>query len=709
MRAGDWVTGPARGITTRMYGLDDPNLVSSCHIVASATGGDIFASSKSGGVAMTGDATLEPPRLVSTQIQTPFNRAADQSWPPPRGTYVTVEVDDGHGNEQVIFNGSIDSADGSLASAQTPVKLVDIVDRLSGQVRVDPVAWTMPGFQDGVAQTYPACTVEWMLDAAGRQLGWRGAPDASNPMLRCSMLGAATPTHGTMTSCQAIAGSDVGTSPIIDWTACVGDVRAIYQLSTHTTQPRARWKTMPQATGGTSVLRFQDASKGTGIRVVRSDNAIRVERWAGGSTFVVLGAQAASANTPGVVDIWVSRTVVRWRVDGGATQSATVALGSDWFCDVVDIYSTGPTGGFVVNNDTYGSVDRVLDETFLIRSAVATRMLAQPLIDRDFLDLLNESCTILGADAWLDRDGVLHWSGRGHLDRQPVSALTFDTELDWDAFEWSDNQANRRTGVNLTWKDTAISIKRRETAKAYEPTSAQTMEPGDTVEVWVTPDSDIAWLGMATGWVQPTGNIGDDAADLPGAWVGATVIQPDGGERMSSQAEVAVTIYPIDSQTQKLLITCRGLPPGARCELRVTKDFKRANQPLPLCHARGTVVWTERKAYNGFAGGVGPVEDIDAGWWLGSEQDRNTWLRDVALWGSDPDPTVNSIVVAYDPRAEIGDKVRLRDQALTGLNLHLVVLGIDADPNADQMTLSGRIVFSERTEPTRPQDPPEAA
>ena len=111
-----------------------------------------------------------------------------------------------------------------------------------------------------------------------------------------------------------------------------------------------------------------------------------------------------------------------------------------------------------------------------------------------------------------------------------------------------------------------------------------------------------------------------------------------------------------------------------------------------MLRGKGKIVWADLSETVS-TGRSGPGEEIDGSYWLSINTMRNAWLDDMKRWASTTLPSLGSVTVAFDPRTEVGDKVYIFDPDLVGVRITLVVLGIQARPMDDVMTLSGRVVW----------------
>ena len=668
----------------------------------------------------TGSVDWPQQQVVASTVPQPFVR--EGTWPPVVGAPVAVEVGDGAGQWFRQVTGLVDSSGGSLDEPAVQSKVVDLIDRLAVPVRHDALLDAMPAIGDGGAYRRTGLLGTYVTDLCARAAGFCATPP-SNPAtyLSVPMMGAIWPERGTLTygygynvpdaaptwrdTAWGLAGSATAgwdfvlpaTVPAVTLTVCLTDQgspddNAVLSLLT--------------AAGDGVFLAHAAASDVVQVGIVT----------AGGQTVIAeldrLGAGKAALQTA-----WNAGTltlVVRTPDGRSASGSSTdAAFASQPVLTSATLAARGALGGFLVEA---GTSTTGLDHqpTALYRVGEAQALEAMPaLAGETALEIITAQARAECASVWLDAEGRLRWASRDVLEAD-APAVTKTTELTVDALAWADNLESVREQVVMKYRAPAISRNSRATIPLVE-LQQQTLDNDQRAETWLEPGGDRDWI-MPDATLEPMSGATRAFSVAVGSWFGATVA----ADGTSDDTEVWATPYSqITVELERIGDVYRLMQLGDNMGaglIAVTKvPSSAANVPpwmrgqvLPIIRGKGRVDWTDQQeatATGASAASVASYEH-DCSWFVQLPTQRAR-LRDWLIGKvSTPSPVVTGVEIDPDPRLELGDKVRLQDPALTGLEIDLVVTSIRQGWGGDApaMTLAGRVTRVERLwTPTDPE------
>ena len=714
MRSGSWdVSRPRRTRTTILTDAQAYNNIDAAvETEVRACGGNPFAADAQTGLVTTAKIAL-PQRLPLATKRVPLgawdaSRNTGDTWPPPKGADCIALVDDGEGQEWTLINGVFDAVPASLLEDEQSVTVTSRVDDLSRRVKTVPRAYKAPTvlqlLSGGTSTTpvlRPGMSIEWLIDALGAQIGWETMykPGGSD-IVRASMLGSLHCDVGGLVDAHREGAETAQPSSVVEsGTGRVGSAwfEAAYRPSRAGVNSFTLvWNLFAQDSTGIWLDLLDTA--GVGIRLEHDGvDRVKVSRWQDGSGVTLFGPtprRESQSLTLEVVFQGSNLYRLQLTLDGQERVETTISLAS-WALHQVNIKSFfgGRTGGLRVTDSPGAPGSR--SARLNIRAAAVHNLWAHPKMDRSFLDFFTEVTRLLGADAWLSPGGVLHWRGRGFLDSNalnPYSGQEFSTRLEVDDVEWSDELASVRGSISVDYKGVALDVRNLDTVRLNTASNGGgSIDPGDEQEIWVQPPADEDWIQPDRSWEATWSNT-EKAEWTEGSWLVATRVPDDQTKpETTDPGSVSWEWSWITEDTCLVTAKCGSVPSGYRTELRSPRNWRR-QEPTPMLRGKGKIVWADLSETVS-TGRSGPGEEIDGSYWLSINTMRNAWLDDMKRWASTTLPSLGSVTVAFDPRTEVGDKVYIFDPDLVGVRITLVVLGIQARPMDDVMTLSGRVVW----------------
>ena len=127
-----------------------------------------------------------------------------------------------------------------------------------------------------------------------------------------------------------------------------------------------------------------------------------------------------------------------------------------------------------------------------LRWAPAMRM-SPEITRRTVGNVVDEICKATLTAAWFDESGVLQLVPSDLLRvREPVQTVT--TLDDITSLSWEDSLLSVRSGVEVTWKQALVSQSRQQRINLWQG-SSNSMEQGDTIENFATPEGGVEWFG----------------------------------------------------------------------------------------------------------------------------------------------------------------------------------------------------------------------
>ncbi|MEX3600481.1 hypothetical protein [Kocuria carniphila] len=319
------------------------------------------------------------------------------------------------------------------------------------------------------------------------------------------------------------------------------------------------------------------------------------------------------------------------------------------------------------------------------------------------IDLLTQWSKAECAAMWIDEDGVFQWRNRNKFTAGPVAA-TVTSSTDLLDLTWSHDVQGARRQTTVEYKDVAAQWSKRSRMVVWQG-SGQTMEPGDSMEEFITAPEDEAWVGIDTSPQLFQAETSKQAFNKgQGSWVGFVGYDADGNENGNGKyVGYAYNIDWVTEATLKLTQTWLGSAPTGVDNIKLqTRDGGTALKPqwqgmnLPVFRAQTKLMFADAtRAAN--VGGPRNAPDLEhsTGWWI---QNRTT-ATDLAFWLAQqtvkPRPVVEGVEIMPDPRLQLGDKIRVHDTHRTGLRITGVITEINQSIAAGDHSMSLRLLVTE--------------
>ncbi|MFK5689607.1 hypothetical protein ACI3EY_08060 [Ornithinimicrobium sp. LYQ92] len=650
--------------------------------------------------AATGDADLIAPDDVTERVRTPWSRSG--AWPPVSGTPGIVRMGDaGFGDVQVL-TGVTDKADGSVADGSVSVELVDNIDRLRRPVTMDPVAGVMPPRIDGrQTSRYAQMNGLWLVDYVMRRCGYRATPQwGSGAVVSATMMGSAWPEVGALDEC-------VGTETAFPapaaapWGLSLQSPDAWYLPAgaTHTLAASGPFEMMQMVVDGHNPS--WTAYFGSYlVRIGWVASQVRAQVVVGGTTTTVATAARTSETRMGMLRVTVSGSTltleVRADTGGQGTGTFTMPAGmASAPLDRVRAYSAPGvrTGAVIARFPGTANPFVGLDytPTTLFRRglfpAQTTLTIVPGIVERDTLSLISEHADAVGAKWWIDELGRVVWADRAWLDggTTPVRDLTAtDDLLD---LTWSHDHRQSASEVTVQWQSASTTRSLEQRVTVWEG-GGSGLDTG-TYEHVLHPDDLEDWLGVDTSVTLLPGSLGgqgiEDLNYLRGTLLGAARVDESstGGEGWSpSSVFSAVAMRHVDPRTWVLAYTVNAAADALTA--RVPDDSfstgvwrARYGDKFPAVRARGIGHRVQESTTSTITGPAdAPALVHDASWHVQLSShavDLADWL---ASHHANSQPVLHQVPVTFDPRLQLGDLVRVFDDARSRLRITGRIVGI---------------------------------
>lgn len=649
------------------------------------------------------------PKDVATDAPEPFSGA---SWLPKPGTSVVIETGDGAlGQWWVQHRGEVDDTTGSIADGTAVTTTVDRIEDLDGRVTIGAILSKQPPSSDAVG-TYREVGMQstYLVDRCLRRVqgddeGWFTTPPRTWETIGSAPnQGSLWPEVGSLTSTGTAGPAWYKTTYGVAPTS----YSAEYALIGSATEPIITIATPSLNSGSGTVRACDDAGNGAYVGTAAGDLIIYGTYTASGGAvhWSVSRGAATRAALYFRRDTLTAQTLILRLNDGREfTQGATRGdYPTGWAATrvLVDAGAGSRLGWWMVESNKPSDPAyrwAVLNHVPTARIRVSDMPWWTALWTRSYVTVseeLGEQVDAECAAMWLDEDGVMQWAGRTVLDTQPV-AQTVTSTLDVADIRWESRRRAMARSVWITHETPRVDMgwKGYLTRNLWQADNID-LGPGETeVHVVATPD-DEDWLQVdSTPHKVDSWGHSQDWYNR-GSIYGGTRYNEGDGEGQVWEPFIGCNINRINSTTLEVTVfTDPSIPSTQRTKTIMPKDanaFSRLNNPALVLRGRARTKWVggERSIsagtigqsrYNHDAGRR--VQDVDNG--LG---DLLTFLKGVV---SSTNPTVTGLVLAHDPRRQIGDKVRVEDRHITGLWIDVLVQQRDADTEDMTDTITGRV------------------
>ena len=335
-----------------------------------------------------------------------------------------------------------------------------------------------------------------------------------------------------------------------------------------------------------------------------------------------------------------------------------------------------------------------------LRWAPAMRM-SPEITRRTVGNVVDEICKATLTAAWFDESGVLQLVPSDLLRvREPVQTVT--TLDDITSLSWEDSLLSVRSGVEVTWKRALVSQSRQQRINLWQG-SSNSMEQGDTIENFATPEGGVEWFGTDrsvivlddTNWGAYNSQIG--------SFTGAYYTNDDGDELPTAGRTLTVEQYALGPVGLQIIHTAGNWGGRATANLATSPSAQamRAplrNESLPIVRGFGRGEWVEEAATASATGpGRAPAVTHDLSYWGTDYASGGSMAQIIADFLADQvtttSPTITDLRVIYDPRRQLGDVITI-ESGLMGISLRALIVGISEDhaPGDHSQSLKVRII-----------------
>jgi len=625
-----------------------------------------------------------------------------------------------------VFTGRIDTTEGDTESLTS--RIVDATDQLDRPVSLDPVAHTMPGAYDETTDIAepPVKTFVQPWHAAYRAMRAAGfgiaAPTqvGGSRILDVDFQGSIWPALGNLHY-----DSLVDTS--LDW----GEGWTFLSEGSVRYQPRrvqigsgegvrvwSRIAAIPGQTART-LLRY-DSERHVRVDPVlnsaRTELTVTIEVWDGVPTSGGTLISSGSTTVPAIVEdgsVWLDvllpagSSTARLAV---ATTGATTGTPNSAVETPISVGTALPSGTayqIAVRSPLIGV--RAGVQTLAQWRAMSSQMprgavrawgrglvnsqyVSRTQVKRNARDLLAEIGAATLTAMWIDELGVMQWAPSDLMyARSPDTTVT--TADDVFSLGWMESMQACRRKVYADFQNASVSISANGyTKRLYQPDRAQDITGATETEFVEVPD-DREWLGVDMSMWRASA-VQDRYNEGKGSFYSA-VIEGADDSWTSVGADYSAALERITPRTYKLThtnatgttVTLMTHPtaPGFR--------LRRRGEANPIIRGQGSAWFVDETV---------TAEETGPSWAGDMTVNLGAWaIRDhaqrIANWlGTElgrPLVTLTDMEIAYDPRIQLGDVLRIESRDFLGFSLDAIVIGKrETHGDGAQMSVTVRVL-----------------
>ena len=660
--------------------------------------------------------TSDSPHLFGTETT---------EWLPKAGDRVVVESGDGAlGQWWVQHRGVIDDTTGSISEGTAKSTTVDNIEDLQSRVQFGALLHQMTPWSDVHDYRWIGLSSLYMVDRMYRNpqtegIGWYATPPATwQTVASATHIGSCWPEIGTLRICTRSYTEQ--NTQIRGWRNTSYGV-APYGLYAETlfagsAQEVILTVSAEQSSSGSCRWRIQD-SNGYGPFVTINGSTGNIEyghittgtqRW----TLPIGNAKRVALYFRR--DTTTQQTMVL-RTDDGREVTRTGTSGqypNGWAADRVWINTNdyGQAGWWMVegakpSSQRWSTLNH--QPTARLRRFADVRWLASR--DLPFTEpagWLQEQVDAECAAMWLDEDNHMQWVSRGVLDNQ-APVMTYTSVRDIEKIDWEQRRRALARGVWVNFESPEVrSLLGGFRQNCWENDSID-LAPGESETIIAQIPEDEDWISVdldpviLTQWTQPS-------------WLrngskfgGTQYTETASGETGQTWAQfVDCTMTRMGLRNISVYYAPWRTLGNVRVKSAIP-DLNADNAPsasLAAWHSgkaalrirsRAKTVWVdgERSLQGGEIGQARFTHD--AGWRVQNMHivdgvgELLSWLAVVVRESTKP--WITGITIAHDPRLQIGDTIRIRDTAVTGIDFDMVVQDRDADLTEMVDTIKGRV------------------
>lgn len=643
-----------------------------------------------GFAAATGTVAATVGADVADRVPTPWDPST--AWPPVPEAFARIRTDMGDGSVQSL-TGRVSAVSGGTSGREVTVEVADRYQTLDRPVSFRALGSRMPHPSPGQGTRYVGLNTLSITDMILRRCGWYATP----PLLGHVAL--SVPANGTMwpeVGNLETSGSYLSDNifPIfwrVPWGLGVTQVDATYgmQPAIHSVKSRGRME-MAAMTNFISADRnwtYLSAQAANGeFRLEWTPNSVRVLATnSAGNLFTAANIARSDGLAYAQIEYVTDSSVRVTLQSGSVSQSATVSVRSS--------IVTGPIvtaaikgdhlgGGFQVAFPSQGGTLTGWTPTVRMRRRDSSHLIDvwPPMQNVNCADLLREQCEAEAATFWIDEQGVLQWWHLDELDKQTNTAtLTADDHIGEGGFSWSHDLSAVKSSVSVEWKNVSVSVWSEFMFDLWQG-SGQSLDPGQTVEDFITAPNDEVWIVPDLSF-RRVGVEGDSMTDFNlgrGSFHGGVV--RGGSAWAQTEANLTINIQRVTDSAFKYSITWGGT---TGVELKTPNDVSniaisqnRRSFSLPILRGKSKYKAVDETYTAAQAGpSTAPELSIAGGWWIQRQSQAQAVADYVASRVTVPQPVLSAVDVVMWPGVQLGDVVTIREDAVSHLTIRGLVVG----------------------------------
>lgn len=598
----------------------------------------------------------------------------------------TATIDAATGTEtHRLLTGRVDIPAGEIGGRVT-VGLIDNIDRLNRNTTQGPQqhpspphGWDLPATFSDPVPTFN--TREALASELLRQCGYHVSPPVvmdrtllSVPMFGGLQVGRSDSLTGRGVHLAATGAASwspgFGSNFTAEWSASIVIVSSVSRDLNVRTKASSRWRlefTNGPVTGG-----WWLACEGGRIL------AGRIGYFASVDVAAQTGVVRAAVRS-GRVEVFLP--------DGSSAGSVTVTTANSTAAETVKQVHA--------NSSDLGWIDYSLGDTnyqgWQPNAIFETRGNSMRVVEaltgwenRRALDVLRDMAKSMGVAMWIDEDGVFRWVAAGArtawTSTTASPAVTVRATDVVQQIRWEAAPQARRSRVSVGWQSCSVIQSPRNGSQNVWQAPSVTIEPAQTAEWWVRPDAGTEWVGMTSRaqWELPNRF---ERRVIPFACI------KEGDEyRRTPEDQMPFTVERVGTQAVKIRLRNQTALPqaniinkGAVRDPSLGPGFhpsRWAGENTPLVPVWGITTWVDETTTAGSAAADVPELVHDAGRWLTASAEATALANFLHQGVQTPAPAIRGLTISPDPRIQLGDRVRVIDDARSGVTVDGIVFGI---------------------------------
>ncbi|MFI8778217.1 hypothetical protein ACIGH6_14190 [Brachybacterium paraconglomeratum] len=661
-----------------------------------------------GVVQRSGKIRWAPQSPVALRDDTPWTRVA--GWPPRRGDEVVIVDRVPGGEEWVRFTGRIDGTTGASGEA-TESTIVDRWDRFDREASTVPVLNRTPGVRTGFMESSGDQSTglsPWSVPYEVMRRAGLGLLPSRKGLLAADFQGSAYPSDGGFESAAPGGVQRSTSSPSFRKHPDI-------TLAEHWVDPAPSRSVSSlclalRVTRGDSVF----SSSPTEVSVMLGTATVRVwvypsrvEVALGGSTVASVPVSWGSGDLASLALRWAGSTLVVHA--DGVRSTASTSQPCPGSAARVSARARR-TAAFHVDLNVAASdwedwVSRIVPLPYELTTAPWAGYLpaASMVVARTARAVLEDYAAATIHAIWLDEFGLLQVHSPIVLRASPVTR-TFTTRTDIFSLAWAEDWGLARASVRVAYQAPAISKSEAWRVPVWTAGGSEQLSRGESVEIIMAPGSDEDWVEPDWDLYAATGEEYDPNYGARSFW-SATKSGEGVQDGAWAVSNVDFSVERITSHVAKATATVSGsLPAGVQVHLRTPPEsvpsalwVRWRNVATPLIRARALVQWMDASATESGGPDWAGMYTHEAGRFLSREGAEMLAPYLLGILSSAP-PSLRGIDVAYDPRVQLGDMVRVSADA-QGVMVRGVVSGIhvDVSPSGHDLRLDVQVIDSQAT------------